>query len=103
MRRLVERYGRPGGKLGDIRPRRERALVPAEHDAADRLVLVELLQNCDELLHQLARQCVQLLRPVEQHDCDRGGSLYEDERFRNAFTASWASSPSMESASQSRA
>jgi hypothetical protein len=29
------------------------------------------LQRCDELLHQLARERVQLLRPVEQDDGDR--------------------------------
>ena len=72
-------------------------------DAADGLVLVELLQSRDELLHQFARQGIQLLRAVEQHDRDRVGALYEDERFRNAFTASCASSPSIERASQSRA
>src|SRR2546426_11997802 len=85
------------------RARLKRALVPAEDDAADALVLVEGPQRCHELLHQLARQRVQLLRPVEQHDGDRVGAFYEDERFRNAFTASCASSPSIDIASQSRA
>ena len=69
-----------------------------------RVVRVQPVQHVDELLHQLARQGVQLLRPVEEHDRDPCViALYEDERFRNAFTASCASSPSIESASQSRA
>jgi len=71
-----------------VAPRRKRPLVPAEDDAADGLVLVEVAQRRHELFHQLARQRVQLLRPVEQHDRDRRDALYEDERFRNAFTAS---------------
>ena len=100
---LVQRHRRPSGELGDVGAGGERALVPAEDDATNRLLLVQLLQSCDQFLHQRARQRVQLLRAVEQHDRDRVGPLYEDERFRNAFTASWASSPSIESASQSRA
>ena len=93
----------PAASSADVRARGERALVAAEHDAADRLVGVELAQSGDELVHQLARQRVQLLRPVEQDDGDRIVALYEDERFRNAFTASCASSPSIDIASQSRA
>ena len=100
---LVQRHRSPRSQLGDVRAGRERALVPANDDAANRLVLVELLQSYDELLHQRTGERIQLLRTVEQHDRDRGGPLYEDERLRNAFTASWASSPSMDSASQSRA
>ena len=100
---LVQRHGRSRRQLGDVRAGRERALVPADDDAANRLVLVELLQSYDELLHQRTGERIELLRTVEQHDRDRSGTLYEDERFRNAFTASWASSPSIDSASQSRA
>jgi hypothetical protein len=61
------------------------------------------MQSRHERFHQLARQRVQLLRPVEQDDRNLVRALYEDERFRNAFTASCASSPSIDSASQSRA
>ena len=67
----VERDRRAGRQLADVRAGGERALVAAEHDAADRLVGVELAQSGDELVHQLARQRVQLLRPVEQDDGDR--------------------------------
>ena len=100
---LVERDRTSSGQLGDVGAGGERALVPSEDDAADGLVRVQLLQRRHELLHQSARQSIQLLRPIQQDDRDRVVALYEDERLRNDFTASCASSPSIESASQSRA
>src|SRR3954462_13196447 len=101
---VVERYGRPGSQLSDVCAGRKGPFVSAQDDAAQRVVGVQPAQRVDELFHQLARQRVQLLRPVEEHDRDPCViALYEDERFRNAFTASCASSPSIESASQSRA
>ena len=95
---------RTAGELADIGAGGKRPLGAAEHDAADRVVAVEPLQLGDELGHQLVGQGVELLRPVQQHDRDRVVALYEDERIsRNAFTASCASSPSIERESQSRA
>ena len=52
-----------------------------EDDAADRLVVVEVLERPDELAHQLVRERVQLLGPVEADDRDRLISLEEDRSF----------------------
>ena len=100
---VIELDRRATRQLADVRTGRERTLRPAEHDAADRFVAIEALQLHDELVHQLVRQRVELLRPVEEHDGDRLLAFDYDERFRNAFTASCASSPSIDRASQSRA
>src|SRR5262249_6994293 len=64
-------------ELADVGAGRERTLGAAEHDAADRLVAVEALQLRHELVHQLVRQRVELLRPVQQHDGDRLVALYD--------------------------
>src|SRR5205807_3576777 len=69
----------------------------------DAVVPVQLLERRHELLHQLVGERVQLLRPVEEDDRDRAVAPDDHLRFRNALTASCASSPSIESASQSRA
>src|SRR5262249_37986770 len=90
-------------ELCDVGTGCERTLGAAEDDAADRVVAVQPLQLGHELAHQLVRQGVELLRAVQQDDRNRVVALYEDERFRNAFTASCASSPSIDNASQSRA
>src|SRR5207247_6929528 len=68
---LVERDRGSGGELADVSAGCERALVSTEHDAADRFVGIELLQRLGKLAHQLARERVQLLRPVEEDDRDR--------------------------------
>ena len=74
---LVERDRRSGGELGDVGAGRERALAAAEHDRADLRVGVELLQRTDDRAHQLARERVQLLRTVHQHDADAPVALDE--------------------------
>ena len=72
------------------------------------VVGVQLLQRPDELVHQLVRERVQLLRPVQQHDRDRRLALDQDERVghffsRNPLIAAFGSSVAIDSASQSRA
>ena len=62
----------------------------------------------DELVHQLVRKCVQLLRPVQQDDRDRRLALDQDELLghffsRNPLIAAFGSSVAIDSASQSRA
>src|SRR5207248_662420 len=64
----------------------------------------ELLESRDQRVHQLVRERIQLLRPVHQHDADRAVALDDYERLcRNAWIASFASSFTIERASQSRA
>ena len=82
--------------------------VPREDDAADRLVVVEVLERPDELAHQLVRERVQLLGPVEADDRDRLIALDRGRRSlslpsRNFLIASCGSSVAIERASQSRA
>ena len=77
-----------------------------DDDAADRLVVVEVLERADELGHELVRERVQRLGPVQPDDGDRLLALEEDGHSffsRNFSTASRGSSVAIESASQSRA
>src|SRR6266545_4502628 len=74
---LVKRNGRTLGELADVRAGSERTLGAAEHDAADGVVTVESLQLGDELVHELARERVELLRPVEKDDRNRVVALDE--------------------------
>jgi hypothetical protein len=67
-------------ELADVGTGREGALAAAEDDAPHRLVAVELRQAPTELVHQLVRERVQRLRPVEQHEGDRVVALDENER-----------------------
>ena len=98
-------------QLADVRAGRERPLVAGEDDAANRLVAVQLLEPCDELLHERLRERVQLLGPVQPDDRDRVVLLDDDECVLGAHlsfdtnfrTAAWGSSVAIESASQSRA
>src|SRR5207244_11864116 len=91
-------------ELRDVGAGGERALAAAEHDREHRVVLVELDERRDDRVHQLVRERVQLLRPVHQDDPDGAVSLDGYERlFRNASIAPFASSFSIDSASQSRA
>ena len=95
--------GHPG-ELRNVGAGRESPLAAAEDERADRGILVELVQRRDERVHQAVRERVQLLRPVQQHDADEAVPLDNYERlFRNASIASFASSLSIESESQSRA
>jgi hypothetical protein len=93
--------------LADVRPGREGALGAAEHDAANRVVAVQLGERLHERAHDLVVQRVQGLGPVEQDDPDRGLPLDEDDSHslpsRNLSTAARGSSVAIESASQSRA
>ena len=104
---LVQIDRRRRRELADVGTGREHSLAAAEHDAADRVVFVELLQRADDLVHQLRGQRVERLRPVHQHDADGSVALDDDEahlsRSRNLRTAPCASSPSIDIASQSRA
>ena len=104
---LEELDRRRRSELADVGAGREHALAAAEHDAADGLVPVELVERRHDGFHQLAGERVQRLRTVHQHDTDRALALDDDEahfpRSRNARTAPCASSPSIDIASQSRA
>ena len=106
---VVEVDRRRTRKLGGVGPRGEGALRAAEDDAAHGFVVVELLEHARELLHQLVRERIQRVRPVEEDDCDRLLALQEDEitHFfffsRKRLIAAFGSSVAMESASQSRA
>jgi len=77
LRSRIASHRRARRKLGDVGARRERALAAAEHDRTDLPVAVELGERIDDAVHQLARQCVQLLRPVHQHDADTAVALDE--------------------------
>ena len=105
---LVVEVDRGGlGELADVRAGRERALRAAEHDRPHLRVAVELGERRDELVHQLVRERVQLLRPVEQHDRDLPVALDRDEThffFSRKFSiAAFGSSVAIDRASQSRA
>jgi hypothetical protein len=76
---VVEVDRRGAGQLGDVGARGERLLVAAEDDAPHQVVAVELLQRGDELLHQLVRERVQRVGPVERDNGDRPVALAEDE------------------------
>ena len=82
---LVERHRRPGGQLVDVGARRERALPASEHDRTDLGIVVELRQRGDDGVHELARERVQLLRPVHEHDADVAVPLDEDARLRHVY------------------
>src|SRR6266849_9167599 len=72
--------GTASGRLTSVgKGRRQIPLGAVEDDATDGLVAVEALQLGDELVHQLIRERVELTRPVEQHDRDRGVALDYDE------------------------
>src|SRR4029450_187015 len=88
-------------ELLDVGSGGERLLVPREDDAADRLILVEILERANELAHELVRECIQLLGAVQAHDRDRLLPLDEDRHFfsRNFLIASCGSSVAMERAS----
>src|SRR5262245_40531621 len=93
-------------ELADVRARREGLLVARDDDAVNCVVVVEVLECADELRHQLVRERVQRLRPIEPDDGDGFFALEEDGhsfRRRNFSTASRGSSVAIESASQSRA
>ena len=76
---LVEEVDRGRRReLTDVGAGREGPLTAAEDDAADRLVSVELGQHRDKLVHQLVRERIQRLRPVEQDDRDRVVALEEN-------------------------
>jgi hypothetical protein len=51
--------------------RRERPLVAGEHDAPDRVVVIERGERGDELVEHLLVERVQHVRPVELNDGDR--------------------------------
>src|SRR5205085_11262369 len=65
--------------LADVRAGGERALRAADDDAADGVVAIELLERGDELVHELARERVQLLRPVQEADPDLLVPLDEED------------------------
>ena len=65
-------------ELADVGSGGEGALVAAEHDRANLLVPVELLQRAHELVHQLVGERVQPVGTVEQDDRDRLVALDED-------------------------
>ncbi len=93
-------------QLADVGAGGEGTLGAAEHDRAHRPVSVELLERRHELVHQLVRERVQRVGPVEQDDGDRAVALDLDEahlRSRKRSIAFRGSSVAIESASQSRA
>ncbi len=57
--------GRGVRHLADVGAGGEGTLVSGDHDGADRVVAVELLQGGAQGIHDLAVQRVELLRPVE--------------------------------------
>ncbi len=78
------------GKLVDVGAGGEGLVVSREDDAADRLVVVEVLERPHELAHELVRERVQLFGPVEADNRDRLVPLNEDGHFfsRNFLIAS---------------
>ena len=76
---VVEVDRRRLGELPDVRAGREGALGPGEHDAANAVVAVQLLEALDELLHQVVGERVELLRPVELNDGDGLVALDQNE------------------------
>src|SRR5438874_405263 len=97
--RATTRATRPASSASraDVGAGSEGALGAAEHDAADRGVVVEHAERVHELLHQLVGERVQLVGTVEEHDRGRLVALDEDEahpaslRSTNARTALCAS------------
>jgi len=76
---LVVKIDRGGtGELADVGARGEGSLVSAEDDAADSVVAVELRQPGDKLVHQLVRERIQLLGPVQPEDRNRVVTLEKD-------------------------
>ncbi len=93
------------GELVDVSSGGERLVVSRENDAADRIVVVEVLERPDELSHELVRQRVQLFRAVQPDNGHWLVPLDENSHFfsRNFLIASCGSSVAIERASQSRA
>src|SRR6266404_6778423 len=82
---LVQRHRCCGRELADVCAGCEGALSAAEDDDADLRILVELRERGDDRVHQLARERVELLRPVHEHDADSAVALDEDVRLRHVY------------------
>src|SRR5262249_21367217 len=81
MARAVKLERGRAREVADVRSGREGTARPREDDRPDRRVRVERLERLDELRHQLSRQRIERLRPVERDERERLLSLDEDERL----------------------
>src|SRR5207237_9271064 len=82
------RRGAPGRRfrrLARLGARRDRALAAAEHDRADLGICIQLAESRDDGLHPLARERVQRLRAVHEHDADAAVALDENVRLRHVY------------------
>ena len=104
---VVEVDRRRPRELTDVGAGRERFVISGKDDAANLVVPVQLTERRDELLHQLVRERVERVGPVQPDDRNRSVPLGEDEvahfLSRKRLIAAFGSSVAIESASQSRA